>query len=109
MSVATLTNNEKDEIRKLLIMIFGDQAKKWEINNQVAELITKAFNESVKCSKRIDASPRPFGFIPSGVSVASQAVSIANRIINNKEQYKMCIDYVALNYKRVVYMAANGI
>ncbi len=30
MSVATLTNNEKDEIRKLLIMIFGDQAKKME-------------------------------------------------------------------------------
>ncbi|WP_265658822.1 hypothetical protein [Francisella philomiragia] len=109
MSVATLTNNEKDEIRKLLVIIFSSQAKNWEINNRVAELITKAFNESVKCSKGIDTSPRPFGFIPSGVGVASQAVSIANRIINNKGQYRMCIDYVALNYKRVVYMAANGI
>ncbi|MBK2259193.1 hypothetical protein [Francisella philomiragia] len=109
MSVATLTNNEKNELRKLLVIIFGSQAKNWNINNKVAELITKAFNESVKCSKGIDASPRPFGFIPSGISVASQAVSIANRIINNKGQYKMCIDYVAYTYKSELYIAANGI
>ncbi|AJI54318.1 hypothetical protein [Francisella philomiragia] len=109
MSTSSLTNNEKDDIRRLLVLIFGDQAKSWNINNKVVELVTKAFNESVKCSKRIDAAPRPIGFMPSGVSLASQAVGVARRVLNNEGQYRMCINYVALNYKRVIYMAANGL
>lgn len=57
----------------------------------------------------MDMAPRPVGFIPSGVSLASQAVGIARRVISNKGQYQTCIDYVAYHYKRVIYMAANGI
>ena len=109
MSVSSLTNNEKDDIRRLLILTFGEEARKWNINNNVVDLMTKAFNESVKCSERLDAVPRPIGFIPSGVSLASQAVGIARRVLNNKGQYQICTDYVAYHYKRVIYMAANGI
>lgn len=109
MSISSLTNFEKEDIRKLLVLTFGSEAKNWEVNNRVAELMTKAFNESTKCSKRIDASPRPVGFIPSGVSVASQIVGIARRILNNKRHYQMCTDYVAYHYKRVMYMAYKGL
>lgn len=66
---------DEENIRKILISLYGDQAKYWTINNRTAEIVLKMIVESKSCSEAV-------GYVPSPLPVPT--VNTVKKVLTNQ-------------------------
>lgn len=66
---------DKENIRKILIGLYGDQAKQWDINDRTAQIVLKMIMESKSCSEAV-------GYVPSPVPVP--AANTVKKVLTNQ-------------------------
>jgi hypothetical protein len=102
-----ITKQEQNEFREFLIVIYGEQAKSWNINLTVLELFGQLLQTSDSCSRYMDKVPRPFvaGSIIKWVSKQARD-AIIRHLKNGGEQYLVCLRASGLSLKTDFYMAS---
>lgn len=51
----------QEDVKKILIMLYGDQANNWKVNEKVVLLVLEMMKESKACSNTMDYVPLPLG------------------------------------------------
>lgn len=104
----SITEVEKMEFRRALSVIFGAQAKKWNINLQVLKLFEKLMKKSDYCSRYMDTVPRPYYFGNSIKWASKQARSaIIRHLKTGNDQYLLCLRGAGLGMKTEFIMAGK--
>ena len=84
--------------------------KPHEVNESIARLTYRVFEEVQKCSARMDYVPQTT-YMTSIASVLKELVEIGSRIAFRKEteMYHSCRNFAARNFRRELDMAKKGI
>lgn len=104
-----ITEQEKKDIRAFLVTIYGEQARKWDINFRVLELFGELLQSSDTCSKYMDSVPRPYYF-GNTIKWASKQVrqAIVRHLKKGGKQYLVCLRAAGLSKKSDFVIAASG-
>ncbi|PCH60655.1 MAG: hypothetical protein COC05_03890 [Gammaproteobacteria bacterium] len=78
--VVVLTKEDNGLIKAFLVVLYGDQANSWPINNRMAGVVKIILEERQKCKKRFDLVPGPVGVTKVGLAyIRTQLLQIAKR------------------------------
>lgn len=104
----TISEQEKNDFREFLSVIYGKQAKKWNINLKVLELFGRLLQSSESCSRYMDWVPRPF-IAGNVIRWASRQArnAIIRHIKNGGRHYLLCLRARGLIFKHDFIMASN--
>lgn len=105
-----ITEQEKNEFREFLSVIYGNQAKSWNINLKVLELFGQLIQSSELCSRYMDMVPRPF-VVGNVIKWASKQVrdAIIRHLKNGDKHYLICLRAAGLSRKTEFIMASQGL
>ncbi len=105
-----ITEQEKDEFREFLSVIYGEQAKSWNINLKVLVLFGELIQSSDVCSHYMDMVPRLF-VVGSIIKWASKQArnAIIRHLKNGGKHYLICLRTVGLSRKTDFVMASRGL
>jgi len=108
--VDTITEKEKSEFREFLSVIYGEQAKSWNINLKVLELFGQLIQSSDSCSRYMDMVPRPF-VVGSIIKWASKQArdAVIRHLKNGGKHYLICLRAAGLSRKTDFIMASRGL
>lgn len=103
--------NDRDNLKEFLIELYGNQAKRWAINENVFQIVHKMINESSACTDLMDLVPRPHALGKAPIKYLTKEVrsSVIRKLKERKQHYKSCMQMVAIHYKNPIHMAAIGI
>ena len=93
-----LTTPEEQDLRTILIFIFGSKAEKWNMNEKVLKLTAELLQQANSCSEAINYVPRPTA-VPDLKYFRRQLRDMARRARNHDKIYSICKS--ALDYTRV--------
>lgn len=104
-----ISQSEQNEFREMLSKIFGNQAKGWNINLRVLELLEELISKSESCSRYMDSVPRPYYFGDS-IKWASKQVraAIVRHLRNGGDHYLLCLRGAGLGMKTEFVLASGG-
>jgi len=106
--MADLTEREQKDLRIILVHIFGQEASTWKMNTGTLSATGKMLAANRTCSKAIDVTPRPAGFMPDLSYLRRQLRDMARRAINHDGIYEACQYGGAYNWKQTIYLASEG-
>lgn len=102
---------DRDHLKQFLIALFGQQAKSWFPNEQLFNLTYELIEESGNCSDAMRYVPEPLG--PARNAFKWMAKEARRKflaaIVENKEQYSICLSTAAYRMVRRFQMVAQGI
>jgi hypothetical protein len=103
--------NDRDNLKEFLVELYGPQARRWSMNENVFKIVYKMINESSACSDLMDLVPRPHALGKAPIKYITKEIrtSVIRKLKARKEHYKSCMQVVAASYKTQIHMTSIGI
>lgn len=103
--------HNQDDLRAFLVSVFGNQAKTWNMNEEVFNLTHELIKKTGRCSSAIDLVPRP---MKPGQSAFKILTDLARRtflrhINQNKDIYVLCTTSIARDMVRRFQLASMSL
>lgn len=105
-----ITEEEKNEFRHFLSVVYGDEALKWNINLRVLEVFGEIIRLSESCSRYMDLIPQPYavgGVIKWASKQARNAV--IRHLKRGGRHYLVCLRAAGLGRKTEIHIASLGL
>jgi len=106
------TPEEQDSLRLVAGVIWTPElAAGWNMNSDVADVISTATGEILRCSERFALVPRPPGFIPGLLYLVLYARNLYDYflVVRDNRTYRACVVTAAANYRTAIELASMGI
>ncbi|MEU3254874.1 hypothetical protein [Streptomyces sp. NPDC006997] len=106
------TPEEQEQLREIAGAIWSPElAAGWNMNSEVADVLSTATGEILRCSEAFSLVPRPPGFVPGLGYLVSYWKNLRDYFLAVKDNrsYRVCVVSVAANYRTAIEMASMGI
>lgn len=106
------TPEEQGRLREIAGAIWTPElAAGWNMNNDVAAVLSDATGQILRCSEAFALVPKPPGFLPGIVYLLSYSVQLKNYFlaVRDNRTYRACVVTAAANYRTAVELASMGI
>ncbi|QCX74106.1 hypothetical protein C9F11_02015 [Streptomyces sp. YIM 121038] len=109
--LGSLPPEEQEQLRQIAAAIWPDQAAGWDMNTDVADVLSQATGEILRCSEAFALVPRPPAFLPGLSYLRNYWKQLRDYFLVVKENrtYRICVVNVARNYRTAMEMASMGI
>ncbi|WP_225072513.1 hypothetical protein [Desulfuromonas sp. CSMB_57] len=78
-----LTDIEKRELKFVLMKVFGEKARHWEINEDSVRILSEMMEKARTCSQAVNSLPKVPGWQPGLGFIPSQIIGALYREIRN--------------------------
>ncbi|MGW7031389.1 hypothetical protein ACWGFX_30045 [Streptomyces xanthophaeus] len=106
------TPEEQERLREIAGSIWTPQlAAGWNMNAEVADVLSEVTGGILKCSEAFALVPRPPGFVP-GLSYLRQywkQIKDYFLVVRENRTYRACVVSAAAHYRSIIEMASAGI
>ncbi|GHE64394.1 hypothetical protein GCM10018785_36570 [Streptomyces longispororuber] len=111
VAFGSLPPEEQDRLRQIAAAIWPDQAAGWDMNTDVADVLSQATGEILRCSEAFALVPRPPGFVPGLSYLRSYWKQLRDYFLAVKENrtYRVCVVNAARNYRTAMELASMGV
>lgn len=101
----------REYLKDFLVALYGEQARPWDMNEEVANQVVLMIIETDKCSRAIDYIPRPLPYGSNPVSWLGKeaAKGLFRHLSDNKEQYAICYATGSANWRSKIQLASMGL
>ncbi|SDE12940.1 hypothetical protein [Streptomyces prasinopilosus] len=106
------TPEEQQQLREVAGAIWTPQlAAGWNMNAEVADVLSTATGEILRCSEAFSLVPRPPGFVPGLGYLVSYWKNLRDYflVVKDNRTYRACVVTTAANYRSAIEMASIGI
>ncbi|MCX2923924.1 hypothetical protein [Streptomyces sp. NEAU-W12] len=106
------TPEEQQQLREVAGAIWTPQlAAGWNMNAEVADVLSTATGEILRCSEAFSLVPRPPGFVPGLGYLVNYWKNLRDYFLAVKDNrtYRACVVTAAANYRSAIEMASLGI
>ncbi|MEV8296407.1 hypothetical protein ACFVLG_00565 [Streptomyces rochei] len=106
------TPDEQEQLRAVAGAIWTPElAAGWNMNAEVADVLSTATGEILKCSEAFALVPRPAGFVPGLGYLVNYWKNLRDYFLAVKSDrtYRACVVAAAANYRSPIEMASMGI
>ncbi|SMF74044.1 hypothetical protein [Streptomyces sp. Amel2xC10] len=106
------TPEEQAQLREVAAAIWNPElAAGWNMNTDVAAVLSDATGEILRCSQAFALVPKPPGFVPGIGYLVSYAQQLKNYFlaVRDNRTYRACVVTAAANYRSAVELASMGI
>ncbi|MFI9723264.1 hypothetical protein ACIHFE_27015 [Streptomyces sp. NPDC052396] len=106
------TPDEQAALRQVATAIWGaDLANGWDMNSAVADVLSQATHEILRCSEAFSAVPRPAGWVPGLGYLVKYAKNLYDyfQAVKGNRTYRTCVVGVAYDYRTQMDMASQGL
>ncbi|GAA2564068.1 MULTISPECIES: hypothetical protein [Streptomyces] len=106
------TPEEQEQLRAIAGAIWTPElAAGWNMNAEVADVLSTATGEILKCSEAFALVPRPAGFVPGLSYLVNYWKNLRDYFLAVKSDrtYRACVVTAAANYRSPIEMASMGI
>ncbi|WUM10844.1 hypothetical protein OHB16_35490 [Streptomyces sp. NBC_00334] len=103
---------EQEQLRAIAGAIWTPElAAGWNMNAEVADVLSTATGEILKCSEAFALVPRPAGFVPGLGYLVNYWKNLRDYflVVKNDRTYRACVVTAAANYRSPIEMASMGI
>ncbi|MER5669241.1 hypothetical protein [Streptomyces mirabilis] len=103
---------EEAHLREVAASIWNaDLAAGWNMNPDVADVLSQATGEILRCSEAFALVPRPPGFLPGIGYLLSYWKNLKDYflVVKDNRTYRACVVTAAANYRSAIEMASMGI
>jgi len=103
---------EQEQLRAIASAIWTPElAASWNMNAEVADVLSTATGEILKCSEAFALVPRPAGFVPGLGYLVNYWKNLRDYFLAVKSvrTYRACVVTAAANYRSPIEMASMGI
>ncbi|WP_217144434.1 hypothetical protein [Streptomyces sp. AC627_RSS907] len=103
---------EQEQLRAIAGAIWTPElAAGWNMNAEVADVLSTATGEILKCSEAFALVPRPAGFLPGLGYLVNYWKNLRDYFlaVKNDRTYRACVVTAAANYRSPLEMASMGI
>ncbi|MEV7141974.1 hypothetical protein [Streptomyces tauricus] len=109
---SSFTPEEEAHLREVAAAIWNaDLAAGWNMNPEVADVLSTATGEILRCSEAFALVPRPAGFVPGVGYLLNYWKNLKDYFLAVKDNrtYRACVVTAAANYRSAIEMASMGI
>ncbi|MFE7131293.1 hypothetical protein ACFVIM_10570 [Streptomyces sp. NPDC057638] len=106
------TPEEQQKLREIAGAIWNPQlAAGWNMNAEVATVLSQATERILKCSEAFALVPRPPGFIPGLGYLVQYWKNLKDYflVVKDNRTYRACVVSTAAYYRSIIEMASAGI
>ncbi|SCG09473.1 hypothetical protein GA0115255_125393 [Streptomyces sp. Ncost-T6T-2b] len=106
------TPEEQERLREIAGAIWTPQlAAGWNMNAEVAGVLSQATDQILRCSEAFALVPRPPGFVPGLGYLVQYWKNLRDYflVVKDNRTYRACVVATAANYRSVIEMASAGI
>jgi hypothetical protein len=106
------TPEEQERLREVAGAIWTPElAAGWNMNTDVANVLSTATGEILRCSEAFALVPRPPGFVPGVGYLLSYWQNIRDyfRAVRTSRTYRACVVTAAANHRTPIELASMGI
>ncbi|MBQ1092840.1 hypothetical protein KBY47_27490 [Streptomyces sp. B93] len=106
------TPEEQEQLREIAGAIWTPElAAGWNMNAAVADVLSTATGQILRCSEAFSLVPRPPGFVPGLGYLVSYWKNLRDYFLAVKDNrtYRACVVTAAANYRSAIEMASMGI
>ncbi|MFI2433593.1 hypothetical protein [Streptomyces sp. NPDC018693] len=106
------TPQEQERLRELAGVIWTPElAAGWNMNSEVADVLSTVTGQILRCSERFSLVPRPPGFVPGLGYLVSHWKNLRDYFLAVKDNrtYRACVVTSAANHRSAIEMASLGI
>lgn len=107
--MSQLTADEKNQLKSVLISLYGRQAESWAMNAKVQSLFVKLMDEISTCSESMQWVPRPYSGVKPIAYIKKEIRNITKRYFSEATSYKSCSTGVAYKMKMDFVLAGRGL
>lgn len=111
-ALADPTPEEQEQLREIAGAIWTPQlAAGWNMNSAVADVLSTATGEILRCSAAFSLVPRPPGFVPGLGYLVQYWKNLRDYFLAVKDNrsYRACVVATSANYRSAIEMASMGI
>ncbi|MEV5505331.1 hypothetical protein [Streptomyces orinoci] len=104
--------DEQAALRQVATAIWGaDLANGWEMNSAVADVLSQATHEILRCSEAFSLVPKPPGWLPGPLYLVKYAKNLYDyfNAVKGSRTYRTCVVGVAYDYRTQMDMASQGL
>ncbi|MDQ1040992.1 hypothetical protein QFZ75_007408 [Streptomyces sp. V3I8] len=109
---SSYTPEEEAHLREVAAAIWNaDLAAGWNMNPEVADVLSTATGEILRCSEAFALVPRPAGFVPGVGYLLGYWKNLKDYFLAVKDNrtYRACVVTASANYRSAIEMASMGI
>ncbi|MGW1293903.1 hypothetical protein [Streptomyces sp. NPDC002533] len=110
--LADPTPEEQEHLREIAGAIWTPQlAAGWNMNAEVADVLSQATDQILRCSEAFALVPRPPGFVPGLGYLVQYWKNLRDYflVVKDNRTYRACVVTTAANYRSAIEMASAGI
>jgi hypothetical protein len=106
-----VSEREKQELKVILVNIFGERARDWEVNEDSVRILSEMLEKGRRCSRSIDKLPRVSGWVPGAAYVPTQIIGYLYREVCHSKNsiLQMCQTVQLSPYATAFEMASMGL
>ncbi|MFD2415575.1 hypothetical protein [Amycolatopsis pigmentata] len=104
--------SDQDQLRIVAAAIWGqDLANGWDMNTDVANVLSDATHAILTCSAAFSLVPKPPGWVPGITYLVKYALNLRNYFlaVSGNRTYAACVSGTALNYRSAMEIASAGV
>ncbi|MFC9028354.1 hypothetical protein ACOZFM_06965 [Streptomyces arboris] len=106
------TPEEQEQLREIAGAIWTPQlAAGWNMNAEVADVLSQATERILQCSEAFALVPRPPGFVPGLGYLVQYWKNLRDYflVVKDNRTYRACVVSTAAYYRSIIEMASAGI
>ncbi|MFF8986970.1 hypothetical protein ACF08E_26830 [Streptomyces globisporus] len=106
------TPEEQEHLREIAGAIWTPQlAAGWNMNAEVADVLSQATERILQCSEAFALVPRPPGFVPGLGYLVQYWKNLRDYflVVKDNRTYRACVVSTAAYYRSIIEMASAGI
>ncbi|MFE7459976.1 hypothetical protein [Streptomyces sp. NPDC057554] len=106
------TPQEQERLREIAGAIWTPQlAAGWNMNAEVADVLSQATERILQCSEAFALVPRPPGFVPGLGYLVQYWKNLRDYflVVKDNRTYRACVVSTAAYYRSIIEMASAGI
>ena len=105
-----LSVQDKQNVTKILVHLYGNQAKNWTVNEKVYVELVKLIQNSETCTQAMHFVPRP---LIAGDPLKWLQKEIVKKVLkffldDGSKHYLSCLAASALSKKTAIFLASQG-
>ncbi|MER5548882.1 hypothetical protein ABT072_42240 [Streptomyces sp. NPDC002589] len=105
------TPDEQGQLRVVAAAIWNQQlADGWNMNSDVADVLSQATGAILKCSEAFALVPKPPGFIPGASYLVKYTLQLRNyfQAVRGDRTYRTCVVAASADYRSAIELASMG-